>query len=167
MKGNILIRLKSVHVQSLRDRPSTVKELEGSHLINLLSHLPSRSDTTYHASSQSQSREPFQSITQKQAFFMLSLCPDKQKAQAEQWGLLPSAKQRFYSEGPRADWALCPAEQGILHNAPRGLGGASGQAAHAPRLWRSRLLSVYKHKTRQHHHSYSGNWANGGPACGM
>lgn len=167
MKGNILIRLKSVLVQSLRDRPSTVKEGEGSCLVNLLSLLPSRSDTTYHASSQSQSREPFQSITQKQAVFMLSLGPDKQKAQAEQWGLLPSANQRLYSEGPRANWALCPVEQGLLQNTPRGLRGASGQADHAPRLWRSWLLPVYKHKTRQHHLSCSSNWANGGPACGM
>ncbi len=167
MKGNILIRLKSVLVQSLRDRPSTVKEGEGSCLVNLLYLLPSRSDTTYHASSQSQSREPFQSINQKQAVFMLSLGPDKQKAQAEQWGLLPSANQRLFSEGRRANWALCPVEQGLLQNAPRGLRGASGQAAHAPRLWRSRLLPVYKHKTRQHHLSCSGNWANGGPACGM
>ncbi len=167
MKGNILIRLKSVLVQSLRDRPSTVKEGEGSCLVNLLYLLPSRSDTTYHASSQSQSREPFQSITQKQAVFMLSLGPDKQKAQAEQWGLLPSANQRLFSKGRRANWALCPVEQGLLQNAPRGLRGASGQAAHAPRLWRSRLLPVYKHKTRQHHLSCSGNWANGGPACGM
>jgi len=103
MKGNILIRLKSLLIQSIKDRPSTGEEHEGSHLVNLLPLLPSRSDTTYHASSQSQSREHFQTITQKQAFFMLSLGPDKQKAQAEQWGLLPSANQRLYSEGPRAD----------------------------------------------------------------
>lgn len=137
---------------------------------NHFSVLPPRSDTTYHASSQSQSREPFQSITQKQAVFMLLLGPVKQKAQAEQWGLLPSANQRLYSEGPRADRALRPAEQGILHNVPRGIRRTSGQAAHAPCLWRSRLLPVKKHKKRQHHHhnhSRSGYWANGGPACRM